>query len=113
MTDILHSSELIKALESERHSETITMFQLSYPQTEVNSERFVRKHWSLFRRHIDLDKIEILKNNTSVGITLPAWLGGECLEFNFWEDGGDAIVVDCIDLRMKYEYLSKVFVDNR
>lgn len=63
--------------------------------------------------HIDIDRIEICRNNTTVEIDMPEWLGGSRFEFNFWEDGHDAIVVDCIDLRLKYNYLSQIFVDNR
>jgi hypothetical protein len=111
--DILDiNDDILDALKSERLSETITMFKLLHPNTRCTSISFVRRHWKLFRRHIPLSQIKISNNNVNVDVALPEWLGSTVFKFYCFEPGDGAIVVDCMDLKLKYDSLSDALVDN-
>jgi hypothetical protein len=109
MSDI--NDDILDALKSERLSETITMFKLLHPNAQCTSISFVRRHWKLFRRHIPLSQIKILISNVNVNVALPEWLGSTAFKFYYFDPEDDAIVVDCMALKLKYDSLSEALVD--
>ena len=101
------SQEFLEALEAGKDSEEFLMFTLANPGLRLQSRRFVKEQWHLIRHHVVLSSIKVT-DHTRVSFTLSAALGGADFEFLFWESTAEAdIVVDCIDMSMRYNSLKQ------
>lgn len=96
-------AKLIELLEHERDSEHITMFQLQGEQVDILKRSIVWQNWKLFRKHIPIRSICVSDNLRSVSLCLPAWLGARQFSFDFHSPGESDVVVDCIDMHMRFE----------
>jgi len=65
----------------------------------------VSQNWKLFRKHIPIQFISLSDDLRSVVLQLPAWLGARRFRFNFYSPGECDVVVDCIDMHMRFETL--------
>lgn len=102
-----HSQEFLDALEAGKDSEEFLMFTLANPDLRLQSRTFVKEMWHLVRDHVVISSIKIT-DSTRVSFTLSAALGSVDYEFLFWESSREAdIVVDCIDMAMRYQALFK------
>lgn len=100
--------DIINLLKLDRDSEEITMFRLQYPDVEVKSKDFVINNWNLFRKHIPVSSIAIINGFMGTKLSMPAWLGSTDFEFEFWSPRESDIVVDCIDMHMRYEAMKEM-----
>lgn len=98
-------AKLIELLDHERDSEHITMFRLQSEQVDVLKKSIVSQNWKLFRKHIPIQFISVSDDLRSVVLRLPAWLGARSFSFNFYFPGECDVVVDCIDMHMRFETL--------
>ena len=100
-------TDLLAALESENDSEEVVYFCLTHMTEPLEIPKlFVVNNWDLFRNHIPLEHIEIKnKECTVIQIALPAWLGDIYYTFKFYRPSESKVVIDCIDMHMKYDVL--------
>jgi len=106
------ATDLLAALESEKDSEEVVFFCLTHMNQPVEINKlFVVRNWDLFRKHIPLEHIEIKnKECTIIQIALPAWLGDIYHTFEFYRPSESEVVIDCIDMYMKYDILKQISI---